>query len=129
MATPLSFLVVDDNADSRFLLVKTLARKFPDAVVRECGDAPTAVRVARAEAPAAMIAHRAGDVDGVSLIRLLRDAAPATPLVMVSGIDRTHEARHAGATHFLPYDEWLRIGVVIQDLLRNPAPEPPRTAV
>ena len=36
---------------------------------------------------------------------------------MISGIDRTREALAAGATRFLNYDEWLRIGAVISDVL------------
>jgi hypothetical protein len=37
--------------------------------------------------------------------------------VMVSGIDRTDAALRAGATCFLNYDEWLRVGSLVTDLL------------
>ena len=36
---------------------------------------------------------------------------------MVSGIDRAAEAVAAGANLFLNYDEWLRIGTVVAELL------------
>lgn len=111
------FLVVDDNADSRFLLVKTLLRKFPQALMQECQDSDVAVSAARNPKLDAIIAHRAADVDGATLIRLLRRINSAVPIVMVSGLDRSAAALEAGANLFLNYDEWLRIGTVVADLL------------
>mgnify|MGYP001573799336 CR=1 FL=1 len=61
--------------------------------------------------------HRAVEIDGLTLIRFLRRVSPQVPIVMVSGIDRAAEAQEAGATCFLNYDEWLRIGTVMADLL------------
>ncbi len=123
------FLVVDDNADSRFLLVKTLLRKFPQAVIRETQDATAALTVAGSDRPAAVVVHRAADVDGITLLRRLRDANPTVPIVMVSGIDRSQVAVAAGATTFLNYDAWLRIGSVVADLLaRAPMDSQPNAA-
>jgi len=111
------FLVVDDNADSRFLLVKTLQRKFPAAVIREVQESEQAVAIATHEPLAAIVAHRAADMDGISLIRTLRAANPNVIILMVSGLDRTESAIRAGATCFLNYDEWLRVGSLVTDLL------------
>jgi CheY-like chemotaxis protein len=111
------FLIVDDNADSRFLLVKTLLRKFPQAVVQECQDGDAAVALVRSEKLDAIVAHRAAEVDGLTLIRMLRQANPTLPIVMVSGFDRSKESLAAGATCFLSYDAWLRIGTVVAELL------------
>ena len=111
------FLVVDDNADSRFLLVKTLQRKFPGAVIREVQESDQAVTIATSENLAAIVAHRAADMDGISMIRALRAANPDVIILMVSGLDRTESAIRAGATCFLNYDEWLRVGSVVTDLL------------
>lgn len=114
------FLIVDDNSDSRFLLVKTLLRKFPQAVIQECQHSDSAVQIAQKENPTAIIAHRAADTDGITLVRFLRHVNAAVPIVMVSGFDRSKEAIAAGATQFLNYDEWLRIGTVVAELLREP---------
>lgn len=111
------FLVVDDNADSRFLLVKTLLRKFPQSLMQECQDSDVAINAARHAKLDAIIAHRAADVDGLTLIRLLRGINSVVPIVMVSGLDRSAAALEAGANLFLHYDEWLRIGTVVADLL------------
>jgi CheY-like chemotaxis protein len=112
-----TFLVVDDNADSRFLLVKTLQRKFPNAIIREEQESEPAVRIAARGDIAAIVAHRAADLDGISMIRALRAANPEVIILMVSGLDRTESAIRAGATCFLNYDEWLRVGSLVTDLL------------
>lgn len=118
MSGPPSFVVVDFNHDSRFLLVKTLRRKFASAVIQECDDAEKAIEIARAVNLAAIITHRTYDMLGAELVRRLRDADPRVPIVMVSGIDRESEALAAGANCFLHYDEWLRIGSVVEQHMR-----------
>lgn len=120
MPAPRKFLIIDDNSDSRFLLVKTLLRKFPQAVLQECQDADAAIGLVKTEKLDAVVAHRAAEVDGLTLIRMLRQASATVPIVMVSGFDRSKEAVLAGATCFLSYDAWLRIGTVVADLLTPP---------
>lgn len=120
MPSSTKFLVVDDNPDSRFLLVKTLLRKFPRSIIHETQEAGSAVAMANANRLDAVVAHRAADVDGLTLVRALRDANPTVPIVMVSGIDRSKAAMLAGATTFLSYEAWLRIGSVVASLI---APE------
>jgi CheY-like chemotaxis protein len=122
MSPPYKFLIVDDNADSRFLLVKTLLRKFPQAVLQETQDGESALALIRAEDLDAVVVHRAAEMDGLTLVRALRQANPTIPIVMVSGLDRTQTAIEAGATTFLSYDAWLRIGTVVAELV-PPKPE------
>jgi CheY-like chemotaxis protein len=132
MPAPRKFLVVDDNSDSRFLLVKTLLRKFPHAVIQECQDGDVAVELLKTENLDALVVHRAAEIDGLTLIRMLRHANSAIPIVMVSGIDRSKESIAAGATCFLNYDAWLRIGSVVAELLtgsevKSDGLKPPKT--
>lgn len=122
MPSPYTFLIVDDNPDSRFLLVKTLLRKFPQAGLEETQDGESAVALARAKPLDAMVVHRAAEVDGLTLVKMLRQISPTVPIVMVSGLDRSRTAIEAGATTFLSYEEWLRIGTVVAELVT------PRTA-
>lgn len=118
------FLVIDVNSDSRFLLVKTLLRKFPRSVIEECQDADSAVAFAGTTPLDAIVTHRSLEVDGITLVRLLRAASPTVPIVMVSGSDRSREALEAGANRFLSYEEWLRIGTVVLETLSPPPAEP-----
>jgi response regulator RpfG family c-di-GMP phosphodiesterase len=113
----LRFLVVDDNSDSRFLLVKTLLRKFTNAIVLECQHGETSALIIQTEPLHAVIAHRTYDYAGAALIARLRKASVDVPIVMVSGIDQSAEALAAGATAFLRYDEWLRIGLVVSEAM------------
>lgn len=98
--------------------MKTLLRKFPSALLQECHDAGTAIATAQSDKLTAIVAHRTYEYDGVTLIALLRQANPTVPIVMVSGIDRAPQALAAGANAFLNYDEWLRIGSVVSEMLK-----------
>jgi CheY-like chemotaxis protein len=123
------FLIVDDNSDSRFLLAKTLLRKFPGAQMLECQTSERAVAILSRDKPHAVVAHRSQETDGQTLIRMLRAVDATVPIVMVSGIDRREAARVAGANAFLHYDEWLRIGTVVAELLRTAAASPDAESV
>ena len=117
MEQPFRFLVIDHNADSRSLLVRTLARKYPAAVIEECQLADSAIALARNGSFSAIVTHRTFEFDGIALVALLRSANPTVPILMVSGMDRATAAVKAGATRFMSYDEWLRVGNVMADLL------------
>lgn len=112
-----TFLVVDFHAESRYLLVRTLRRKFPSAIICECEGADSALEVLQRGPVSAIISHRTFEHSGVELVRLFRAVQPDVPIVMVSGADRTTVAKEAGAASFLHYDEWLRLGTIVQDLM------------
>lgn len=115
------FLVVDFHAESRYLLSRTLRRKFPGAVIHECDEAAPALVVLRKESVSAVISHRTFEHSGGELVKMFRALKPAVPIVMVSGTDRAQAAREAGASLFLHYDEWLRLGTVVQGLIAAPS--------
>jgi len=108
------FLVVDFHAESRFLLVRTLLRKFPGALIHECDDADKAVALAHEVRFSAIVTHRTFETSGADLVRQFRTADARVPIIMVSGVDRERSALEAGADSFLHYDEWLRIGSVVE---------------
>lgn len=122
MGEPLTFLVVDDHAESRFLLVKTLQRKYPTAQILEASSEKRAMGIARRPDLTMIVTHRTNDVPGVELVREFRAANPKVPIVMVSGIDREEAALAAGANCFLHYDQWLRIGSVADSILTRGVP-------
>jgi DNA-binding response OmpR family regulator len=125
MADVPEFLLVDDNADNRFLLAKTLIRKFPNALMQECQDSEPALIATRRPSLTAAIVHRAADVDGLPLIEMLRKARPTLPILFVSGADMRTKAFEVGASAFLNYDAWLRVGAVVEDMLRTGASTAP----
>lgn len=117
MNSGLSFLVVDDFDDNRYLLVKTIKRRFPSATCIECRTSESALAAAAAQNPVTIIVHRTDDMSGPQLIRRLRAAGTKVPIVMVSGRSDCPEAIEAGATTFLNYDAWLRIGAIVEEIL------------
>jgi DNA-binding NtrC family response regulator len=120
---PRSILVIDYNSDCGVLLVRTLMRKFPSCVVQICGDAPAAIRAMETQRFDALVVHRTEDIACVDLLPILRKIDPIVPIIAVSGIDRTTEAIAAGASMFLSYEEWLRVGMVVQELLEKQTTE------
>src|SRR3954463_14258680 len=111
------FLVVDDIAENRYLLAKTLLRKFAGSLVQECEDSAPAVAAAQHDRLSAIVVHRGADVDGLTMIRMLRQVNPSVPIIMVSGRESCPGAIEAGATAFLNYDAWLRIGSVVEETM------------
>jgi CheY-like chemotaxis protein len=114
---PPRFLVVDDNGDSRFLLVKTLLRKFPGAWIIEAQTAEAAMNVAESGNLTAIITHRTMDMAGVELVRAFRQQNSRVPILMVSSVDRTDDALAAGANRFMSYEEWLRTGSIVDEMI------------
>ena len=113
----MKFLLVDDNPENRFLISKTLIRKFPNAVLTECQSADVAVQLLQRETVTLIVAHRTAEVHGSDLVRLLREAAPTTPIIAVSSVDQSAAARAAGAARFQLLDQWLMLGQAAAEVL------------
>jgi DNA-binding response OmpR family regulator len=118
----LRFLIVDDNPDSRFLISKTLLRKYPAAVIVECASAEPAFRVLERERISAIVCHRTFEFNALALVVELRKRNQTVPILAVSGIDRSGDAITAGATAFLTADEWLMVGHHVEALLTTSRP-------
>jgi CheY-like chemotaxis protein len=129
MPIPLEFLIVDNNRDNRFLLTKTLLRKYPAAKIHEHEDSEGAMKVVNAADLSAAVVHRAADMDGIFLIRMMREAKPKLPILSVSGFDRREQAYAAGANAFLHYDAWLSLGRIVEEMLRTGQTENPFQAL
>jgi DNA-binding NtrC family response regulator len=116
---PKSILVIDHNSDCGVLLVRTLMRKFPATVIQICGDAITAVKAIESSRHDAIVLHRTEELSCVELLHVFRKLDPVVPIIAVSGVDRTAETMAAGATAFLSYEEWLRVGMFLQEILQR----------
>ena len=123
------FLIVDDNPDSRFVFVRTIMKQFPDAVLQECEDAEPALTSGREPGLSAVVVHRTTEMTGVYFVQSLRQLNSRVPIVMVSGIDRSHAAVAAGANRFLLFDNWKKLGPIISELLQPPLTATPTTPV
>jgi DNA-binding NtrC family response regulator len=116
---PSNLLVIDHNPESGSLLIRSLARKFPDAVIRLCKESRAALEIVATQKLDAVVLHRTEEQDAVSLVRTLRSAEPKMVIIAVSGIDRSEQVLTAGATGFLNYESWLMIGQVVANALTS----------
>jgi DNA-binding response OmpR family regulator len=114
-------LVIDSFEEMRLLVVRTLQRVFPDAEITEAHDFEQAIRVMSDTAYDAIIVHRAIGADAKTIIQLFRRDNGVVPIIAVSSMDRTDEVLSAGATAFLNFEEWLRVGTLVADLIVHPA--------
>lgn len=114
------FLIIDHNADGRFLLSKTLLRKFPQSIALECAHADTATTAAATEKLDLIVAHNTGDLTGCELIDTLRAANRDVPILAVTGNPNLGPSLlQSGASQVLNFDEWLLAGNVVEALLRE----------
>jgi len=81
MSSIAQFLVIDDHPDHRFLLTKTLIRKYPGALIQECQDSSAALVAVKRPGLTAVIVHRSSDVEGVPLVAMLRQENPTVPIL------------------------------------------------
>lgn len=129
-AHPLHFVVIDDNADTRFIVARSLSKTFPGATIEECADAQRGLEACNAPGVSTAVIHRTTEMTGLYFIQLLRKTNPTVPILMVSGIDRTPAALAAGANQFVPFDQWQRIGLTIAEMIAvQPAAAPVATEV
>lgn len=116
--TPLhKFLVVDDVPDNRFLVSKSLLKKFPGSLVQECEESTPAIAAVQHDRLSAIIVHRGLDVDGPTMVALVRRVNPSVPIIMVSGRESCPAAIEAGANAFLNYESWQRIGALVEQTI------------
>lgn len=102
-------LLVDDALDLRFLLRLNLERDSRFVVVGEAGDGREAVEQAAALQPDVVLLDVAMPVmDGLTALPLVRQAAPGTTVIMLSGFARDHLAERslsAGAAAYVEKGE------------------------
>jgi len=96
-------MVVDDEADMRMALANVLLRTGHQ--VLEAGDGPAALELlAREGADAVLLDIRLPGMDGLQILRRIRESHRELPVVMVTGYgsaDSAMEAMQLGASHYL----------------------------
>lgn len=121
-------VVVDDDLDIRALARRHLERSQRFAVVAEAADGQEAVAAARAQQPDVMLLDlHMPDGDGLVALPKIREAAPGSMVVVLSGLERARAEREslaAGAVGFLPKSpSWGQLATNLLDLLEGPAPD------
>lgn len=102
MSAQFRFLVIDDDADTRFLHRHVLSKAFPGCIVVEADSTDSALAAATAVPIDAVISdhHLAGE-EGTTCIRSLHAQGVTCPIVMVtSSVDpAVHRAAYAAGVN------------------------------
>ena len=103
--TPAHVLVVDDDADFRWLLTALLHTDPSVCVAGEAGDGEAAVALVLQEAPSIVLMDlMMARIDGLAATRRIKQVAPSTKVIVLSALpDEPYRrlARDSGADVFL----------------------------
>jgi DNA-binding response OmpR family regulator len=118
------FLIVDDDADSTFLARRNLQSVFPNAVVDQAQSGQAALDLLHTHEFTAVITDcRMPWMDGLTLVRHIRELGLHMPIVMRTAMeDLENAARAAGVDYVLPWFRWRELGEVVKELLHCNAP-------
>lgn len=111
------FMVVDHDPDVMARLSQCLLQTFPSAVMDEYVRATDAIELVATEKLDAIIVNRPSGMDCDTTVRMLRALAPEVLIIVLSGNEVPAIA--AGASAFLPSEEWLRLGKTLGRLLND----------
>ena len=121
---PERFLIVDDDADSAFLACRNLQSVFPHATVDQVLSGPAALELLRDHEFSAIVTdYRMPWMDGLTLVRKIRETNSQTPIIMRTAMEDLEDAaRAAGVDFVLPWFRWRDLGEVVKELLPCNAP-------
>ncbi len=109
-----TFLILDDDKDTRFLTRHALERAFPRAIVIECESTEAALRSAEGRTFDGVITdHHLGARGGDEFVRELRARGVRCPIVMVTAScdPKTFQrAYDAGAAHVFADEDYDIVG-------------------
>ena len=126
MPRELKFLVADDDAEKRFLIVHHLRREFEGVELIECDSGAAAIAHLEKHPVNALVTdNRMSPVNGMELIQWLRQRDATLPVVMVTGNPEIeHVAIKAGATVVVTSHRFREVGPILRQLL-PPENSPP----
>lgn len=116
---PEHFLIVDDDADSTFLARRNLLNAFPAATVVQVETGQAALDALKREEFTAVITdYRMPWMDGLTLVRKIREMQLHVPIIMRTAMeDLEEQARSAGVDYVLPWFRWRELGEVVKEVL------------
>lgn len=116
---PERFLIVDDDPDSTFLARRNLQMVFPQSTVDQVQSGHAALEALKErEFTAVVTDYRMPWMDGLTLVRKIRETNNQVPIVMRTAMeDLEGPARAAGVDFVLPWFRWRELGEVVKELL------------
>jgi CheY-like chemotaxis protein len=117
----LRLLVVDDDADSIYLIRSNLRAMFSEVEIDACQSGREALDLLRKNVYSAIVTdYRMPWMDGLTLVRSIRGMGFEGPIVMRTAMeDLQNAARAAGVDYVLPWFRYRDLGVVLKDLIEK----------
>jgi CheY-like chemotaxis protein len=116
-------LLVDDDAEKRFLIAHHITKVFTDVEVSlvECDCGATAIAHLEKDRVDALVTDNSmSPVNGIELIKWLRERDRALPVIMVTGNPEIEKAAvKAGASVVLASQQFSEVGAVLKNLLQQ----------
>jgi CheY-like chemotaxis protein len=124
------FLIVDDDADSTFLARRNLLQSFPQAAIEHATNGQAALELlTQHEFTAIITDYRMPRMDGLMLVRKIREQGVHVPIVMRTAMeDLDRQAREAGVDYVLPWFRWRDLGEIVKELLHCHTPGGPSSS-
>src|SRR5438067_13610438 len=86
-------LLVNDDDDGLFLLEHAVAREFPGCEIIKCRNGPEALASLETQPVEAIITdNRMPAMEGVDMVRLIRQRDRHTPILMLTGSEQVKSA-------------------------------------
>lgn len=119
MCARIRVLLVNDDEDALFLIGRSVHRAIPDAEVALLRDARSAVAYCDKHHIDAMVTDNTmPGMDGLSLVRAVRQRYTSIPILMVTNSTHLAEAAaEAGVTSYLPAARWNDVGAELARIL------------
>lgn len=113
------FLIVDDDPDSTFLARRNLLGAFPDAEIVPVQTGQAALEaLSHQEFSAIVTDYRMPWMDGLTLVRKIREMNVHVPVIMRTAMEDMEEQAHAaGVDYVLPWFRWRELGEVVKEIL------------
>lgn len=116
---PSCILLVNDDEDSLYLLSRSVRRALPEAELVLMTRAEEALDFAQHHPVAAVVTdNRMPEMDGLTLVRRIRERDALVPILMVTGsVDVAPAAAAAGANACFSWLSWAGVGAELRNLL------------
>jgi ActR/RegA family two-component response regulator len=113
-------LIVDEDDVRRSLLSRAFMRRFPTALVQQCGQLGTACfAVTNPHLTTAIVGGAAGSSSPLQVVAEMRAANAEVPILFVSrNATMRRAALEAGASHVIQADNWLRVPDIVATIVR-----------
>jgi DNA-binding NtrC family response regulator len=119
MVMPTRLLVIDSDTQRRSLIIRTLARRFPNAITLEASDVKEAKITAISPTIDAVVGVASEQCAGTALIQSIRKADEWMPILIMDDLQYKEQLLSGGATAFLRREEWLLADSTLGRILKT----------